>query len=181
MAHVLVVDDSPAIRALLAARLRASGHEVEEAPDAAVAMDKAMTTVPDVVVTDLVMAGLSGGQLCRLLRSEANDVPRSRGPSDRFRRQAVSASGRARRAPRGVRRERSRRRRRRCIADEACRVASGRRHNERGPTRQPGDRSTSESRPSSTPHSSTRSSPARSGRWPTRGSFRAFSRASSGC
>ena len=70
MARVLVVDDSMAVRTLLATRLRAQGHEVEEAPDAEVAMDRAVGVVPDVVVTDLVMAGLSGVQLCRLLRSD---------------------------------------------------------------------------------------------------------------
>ena len=67
---MLVVDDSPAVRTLLAARLRALGHDVEEAPDATVAMERALAKVPDLVVTDLTMAGLSGVQLCRLLRSE---------------------------------------------------------------------------------------------------------------
>jgi two-component system, cell cycle response regulator len=70
VARVLVVDDSLAVRTLLATRLSAHGHEVEEAPDAEVAMDRAVASVPDVVITDLVMAGLSGVQLCRLLRSD---------------------------------------------------------------------------------------------------------------
>jgi len=68
--RVLVVDDSLAIRKLLTTHLRGQGHEVEEAPDAEVAMERALAMVPDVVVTDLVMAGLSGVQLCRLLRSD---------------------------------------------------------------------------------------------------------------
>jgi two-component system cell cycle response regulator len=71
VALVLVVDDSPAIRTLLAQRLRAEGHDVEEAPDAEVAMERATARVPDVIITDLHMGGVSGVQLCRLLRSDA--------------------------------------------------------------------------------------------------------------
>jgi two-component system cell cycle response regulator len=67
---VLVVDDSLSIRTLLGQRLRAHGHEVEEAADAETAFERAALSPPDVVVTDLVMTGLSGVQLCRLLRND---------------------------------------------------------------------------------------------------------------
>jgi two-component system cell cycle response regulator len=67
---VLVVDDSPSARALLSARLRSQGHEVAEAPDAETAAEIAFAGPPEVVVTDLLMPGLSGVQLCRLLRSD---------------------------------------------------------------------------------------------------------------
>ncbi len=70
MARVLVVDDSSSIRTLLGQRLRAGGHEVEEAADAESGFERAAASPPDVVVTDLVMTGLSGVQLCRLLRHE---------------------------------------------------------------------------------------------------------------
>jgi two-component system cell cycle response regulator len=68
--RVLVVDDSSSIRTLLGQRLRAHGHDVEEAADAETAFERAVTNPPDVVVTDLVMTGLSGVQLCRLLRND---------------------------------------------------------------------------------------------------------------
>jgi two-component system cell cycle response regulator len=72
VSRVLVVDDSLSIRTLLGQRLRAQGHEVEEAADAETAFERAVANPPDVVVTDLVMTGLSGVQLCRLLRNDAS-------------------------------------------------------------------------------------------------------------
>ncbi|MGO9834355.1 MAG: diguanylate cyclase [Polyangiaceae bacterium] len=70
MARVLVIDDSPSVRALLTERLCAEGYEVEEAATGESGAERAIAAPPDVVVTDLVMAGLSGVQLCRLLRNE---------------------------------------------------------------------------------------------------------------
>ena len=70
MPRVLVVDDSSSIRKLLGLRLKAHGYQVDEAADAEAAFDHAVASPPDLVVTDLVMTGLSGVQLCRLLRNE---------------------------------------------------------------------------------------------------------------
>ncbi len=70
MARVLVVDDSSSVRSLIATRLRAQGYEVDEAADGESGAERALTDPPDVVVTDLVMKGISGVQLCRILRNE---------------------------------------------------------------------------------------------------------------
>jgi two-component system cell cycle response regulator len=70
VARVLVVDDSPSVRALVCDRIRKAGHVVEEAPSGEAGAERALAECPDVVVTDLVMSGISGVQLCRLLRSE---------------------------------------------------------------------------------------------------------------
>jgi two-component system, cell cycle response regulator len=77
MPRVLLVDDSPSVRTVFASRLRDNGFEVEEAKDGATGAELALARPPDVVVTDLWMPGISGVQLCRLLRSEAptRDVP----------------------------------------------------------------------------------------------------------
>jgi two-component system cell cycle response regulator len=68
--RVLVVDDSPSIRSLLSSRLRASGFEVDEAVDGDAGAEQAIASPPDLVVTDLIMKGISGVQLCRILRND---------------------------------------------------------------------------------------------------------------
>ncbi len=70
MARILLVDDSASARALLGVRLREKGHDVVEVADAAAAAEMALEAPPDAVVTDLWMPGISGLQLCRLLRAE---------------------------------------------------------------------------------------------------------------
>jgi two-component system, cell cycle response regulator len=70
LARVLLVDDSASARALLGVRLREKGHDVVEVAHAAEAAELALENSPDAVVTDLWMPGISGLQLCRLLRAE---------------------------------------------------------------------------------------------------------------
>jgi two-component system cell cycle response regulator len=57
--------------------MRERGHHVTDVGDAASAVELALSKPPDVVVTDLWMPGISGLQLCRLLRSEraTREVP----------------------------------------------------------------------------------------------------------
>jgi two-component system cell cycle response regulator len=68
--RVLLVDDSVSARALLGVRLREEGYDVVEVATAAEAAELAIERAPDAVVTDLWMPGISGLQLCRLLRAE---------------------------------------------------------------------------------------------------------------
>lgn len=68
--RALVVDDSATIRTVVANMLRERGYEVETVDDAHIGATRAIATRPDVVLTDLWMPGLSGIQLCRLLRAE---------------------------------------------------------------------------------------------------------------
>ena len=70
MSRVIVVDPCPAARETLGRRLCAQGYSVDEAADAVAAADMALSSPPLAVVADLWMPGVSGVQLCRLLKSE---------------------------------------------------------------------------------------------------------------
>lgn len=70
MARIVLVDDSPSVLSLLGPRLESAGHEVRAVGDAYAGAELTLDDPPDVVVTDLWMPGMSGLQLCRLLRAE---------------------------------------------------------------------------------------------------------------
>jgi len=70
--HILVVDDDPEIRELLAHFLSQHGYSTATAADG-IAMDKAMAEqAADLVVLDLMLPGEDGLSLCRRLRSDSN-------------------------------------------------------------------------------------------------------------
>lgn len=68
MSKVLVVDDSISELELISRYLTQSGHTVIVATDAKEALSKAIAHKPDAIVTDLVMPGMSGLELCRSLK-----------------------------------------------------------------------------------------------------------------
>lgn len=68
--RVILIDPSPATRDVLARRLRAQGFDVDETGDPAAGADMALCAPPKAVIADLWMGGVSGVQLCRLLRAE---------------------------------------------------------------------------------------------------------------
>jgi two-component system cell cycle response regulator len=75
--RVLLIDPSDARREVLARRLRAQGYRVEPISEATLGADMALRDPPAAVVADVWMPGISGVQVCRLLRSEpaTADVP----------------------------------------------------------------------------------------------------------
>ena len=70
MATVLVVDDDPTNREFLRTLLVHRGHEVCEAADGDSALTLAGRQPPDAVITDVLMPGLDGYELARLLRNQ---------------------------------------------------------------------------------------------------------------
>ena len=71
---VLVVDDDPHIRQLLAFAFEKAGLEVREAADGEEALAQVARAAPDLVVLDINMPRMDGLEVCRRLRA-TSDVP----------------------------------------------------------------------------------------------------------
>ena len=67
---VLVVEDDPETRRLYALILAADGFDTDEAHNGFQALDKATTTGPDLILSDIAVPGLDGIELCRRLRAD---------------------------------------------------------------------------------------------------------------
>ncbi|MBW4501405.1 MAG: response regulator [Scytonema hyalinum WJT4-NPBG1] len=65
---ILIVEDSPSELQLMSHYLEESGYNVIQATGAKEALEKAQLQNPDVIVTDVVMPGMSGFELCRSLK-----------------------------------------------------------------------------------------------------------------
>ena len=70
MAKILIADDDPHIRQLLAFALEKAGFEVLEAEDGEAALAQAQAAAPDLLVLDLNMPRLNGLDVCRQLRAK---------------------------------------------------------------------------------------------------------------
>ncbi len=74
-ARLLVVDDEPNIRELLATSLRYAGFEVHAAADGLSALKLAKDVEPDLVVLDVMLPDLDGFTVTRRLRERGQFVP----------------------------------------------------------------------------------------------------------
>jgi two-component system, NtrC family, nitrogen regulation response regulator NtrX len=73
---VLIVDDEPNIRRMVAALLAAEGYEVRDAPDGTAGLARALEAEPDVLLLDLMMpGGLDGLATLARFREAMPDVP----------------------------------------------------------------------------------------------------------
>jgi len=69
---IVIVDDAPDVRLHARMSLTAAGFGVHEAENGEVGIDLIRRVRPDCVVLDMHMPGLSGLDVCRLLRADAN-------------------------------------------------------------------------------------------------------------
>ncbi len=74
MSSVLVIDDDETIRALIRDLIRSVGHEVQEAVDGVEGLERFRENPCDLVVVDMAMPRMTGGQVVEALRREAPDT-----------------------------------------------------------------------------------------------------------
>ena len=74
---ILVADDEPDNRAIMAAALTASGYRVCEASDGAQAVKTALRELPALILLDMSMPGVSGWEAVRRLKAmpQTRDIP----------------------------------------------------------------------------------------------------------
>jgi two-component system, OmpR family, phosphate regulon response regulator PhoB len=70
MARILVIEDEPDIRQVLAYNLSLAGHEIECAARAEDGLRQARQWLPELVLLDLMLPDGSGTEICRLLKQD---------------------------------------------------------------------------------------------------------------
>ena len=71
MTRILLVDDEPLITDSLSYSLRKEGFEVKAVGDGSVVLAEVQEYVPDLVVLDLMLPGMSGLEICQRLRAKS--------------------------------------------------------------------------------------------------------------
>ena len=73
--RILVIEDDETLRRTLAFNLAREGYEALTAPDGAAGLEAARRQRPDLVLLDVMLPGMSGLELLRVLRREGREVP----------------------------------------------------------------------------------------------------------
>jgi two-component system response regulator RegX3 len=71
MTRVLVVEDEPNLREPLVYLLQKEGYEVLEAEDGNKALDVFRSSNVDLILLDLMLPGISGNEVCRIIRADS--------------------------------------------------------------------------------------------------------------
>jgi DNA-binding response OmpR family regulator len=72
---VLVVDDDPTVSDVVRRYLEQDGHQVRLAADGSAGLDAVRAERPDLVVLDVMMPGINGIDVCRVLRQHLPNLP----------------------------------------------------------------------------------------------------------
>lgn len=75
MARILIVEDDPGILLGLVRNLEFEGHEVLSTKDGEEGLRLALDERPDLLLLDIMLPGLTGTEICRLVRKEGIETP----------------------------------------------------------------------------------------------------------
>jgi CheY-like chemotaxis protein len=77
MARILIAEDEPDIRELVAFTLRFAGHEVTPTSNGEEALQQASIVVPDLILMDVRMPKMTGYDACRAMKADPalKDIP----------------------------------------------------------------------------------------------------------
>jgi len=73
--RVLIVDDEPNIRDLLATSLRFAGYEIQSAANGAQAVAAVTESEPDIILLDVMLPDMNGFSVTKKLRSAGFQAP----------------------------------------------------------------------------------------------------------
>ena len=72
MKKIMVIDDEPSVGEAVRDLLVPEGYEVAAPPDPQTALPELLRSTPDLVILDVNMPGMSGWELCSLLRRQTS-------------------------------------------------------------------------------------------------------------
>jgi CheY-like chemotaxis protein len=77
MARILIAEDEPDIRDLVAFTLRFAGHEVTPTSNGEEAFQQASVVMPDLILMDVRMPKMTGYEACRAMKADPalKDIP----------------------------------------------------------------------------------------------------------
>lgn len=77
MARILIAEDEPDIRELVAFTLRFAGHEVVATSNGEEALQQASQMIPDIILMDVRMPKMTGYDACRAMKADPAlmDIP----------------------------------------------------------------------------------------------------------
>lgn len=77
MARILIAEDEPDIRELVAFTLRFAGHEVVATSNGEEALHQASQIIPDIILMDVRMPRMTGYDACRAMKADPalKDIP----------------------------------------------------------------------------------------------------------
>ena len=72
---ILIVEDDPAMLRGLKDNFVFKGYQVKTAKDGESGLNEALSSKPDLILLDIMLPGINGYEICRLIRGEGLDMP----------------------------------------------------------------------------------------------------------